>query len=67
MDVHREHHPGRILFAARGDLFNDVQNEVDEVISRQPLAQIAGQKYRRLPTQIHKTFSDEVPIPTTSV
>jgi len=59
----RGHHRGRILFAARApmvhpqvarrDLLDGVEDQVDQMIFGQPLAQVAGQKHRRLPIQIN--------------
>jgi len=42
---------------SRGDWRASVQEEVSQMISGQPLAQIAGQEHRRLPSQLHKTGS----------
>ena len=38
-------------------LLDGVQDEMDDVIGGQPLAQIAGQKHRRLAIDINKTCS----------
>ena len=67
IDEQGEHHRGRILFTARaamvhmevagGDLIHRIKDQVNQMIRRQPLAQVAGQKHRRLPIQIHKTCS----------
>jgi hypothetical protein len=38
-----------------GELLDGVQDEMDDVIGGQPVAQIAGQEHRRLAIHIHKT------------
>jgi len=44
---------------AGGDLFHGVEQEVNEVIGRQPCAQLTGQEHRRLAVKINKTCSQE--------
>jgi hypothetical protein len=44
---------------AGGHLLHDLQNEVDEMIVGQPLAQITGQKLRRLAIKINKAGGHE--------
>ena len=67
IDEQGEHHRGRILFTAcaamvhmevaGGNLLNSIEDQVDQMICGQPLAQVTGQKQRRLPIHINKTFS----------
>ena len=60
-----QHHGGRVLLAARAamvdvkvaqrDLLHGIQNEMDDVPDRQPVAQIARQEHRRVAVQIDET------------
>ena len=76
VDQQGHHHSGWILFAAgapiidvevpRRYLLHRIQDEVDDVIGRHPLAQIARQEHRGLAVDIDQTGWHRIPIPITS-
>ena len=51
------------LEVGQRDLLHRIQDEMNDMVLGHPLAQIAGQKHRRLPVQIDETCSHGDPIP----
>jgi len=76
VDQQSQHHRRRILLTAGAtvidlevgdrDLLHRIQDEMNEMVAGHPLAQIAGQKHRRLAVQVEETCSHADPIPTDS-
>ena len=77
VDQQSQHHRGRILLAAGtamidaevagGNLFHRIEDEVNDMTSGHPVAQIARQEHRRLAVEIDETCGHGYPIPAALV